>query len=44
MDTNEMQIFAGRVVLMGIRDAVINVLLIPQALVARIAEAEASNH
>lgn len=44
MDTNEMQIFAGRVVFLGLQDAVINVLLTPQALVARTAEGEASNH
>lgn len=44
MNTNEMQIFAGGVVLTGIQEAVIDVLLTSQALVARIAEADASNH
>lgn len=44
MDTNKMQILAGGVVLIGLRDAVISVLLTPQARAARTAEAEASNH
>lgn len=39
MDTNEMEIFAGRVVLTGIQDAVIDVLFTSQARVARVAEA-----
>lgn len=35
MDTNEMEIIVSRAVLIGIQDAVINVLLTSQALVAR---------
>lgn len=45
MDTNEMKIFAGRVVFTSIEDTVINVLFTSQANIARTAEAgEAINH
>lgn len=39
MDTNEMKIFAGRVVFTSVEDAIINVLFTSQANIARTAEA-----